>query len=108
MLPSVQIMTTAAILMASFETKQMSLEFTRFIQPMAVGFVAYGAYSIGMKTIKRPRGIILMILAAIISYYIRSPFVFPLILLAAGSVTAFNYKFYPRQPKKKFVVAWPN
>ncbi|GHN00616.1 hypothetical protein WSM22_21050 [Cytophagales bacterium WSM2-2] len=108
MLPSVAIMTVAAVLMANFEMHQTSLAFTRFIQPMAVGFVAYGAYSIGMKTIKRPRGVLLMILAAIISYFVRSPFVFPLILLAAGCVTAFNYKFYPRQPKKKLDVAWPN
>lgn len=108
MLPSVAIMIVAAVLMASFEMRKTSLEFTRFIQPMAVGFVAYGAYSIGMKTITRPRGIILMTLAAFISYFVRSPFVFPVILLAAGCVTAFNYKFYPRQPKKKFEVAWPN
>lgn len=108
MLPSVAIMTVAAVLMANFEMHQTSLAFTRFIQPMAVGFVAYGAYSIGMKTIKRPRGVLLMILAAIVSYFVRSPFVFPIILLAAGCVTAFNYKFYPRQPKKKFEVAWPN
>lgn len=108
MLPSVAIMTTAAILMASFESKQISLEFTRFIQPMAVGFVAYGAYSIGMKTITRPRGVVLMVLAAIVSFIVKTPLVFPIILLAAGCITAFNYKAHPRQPKKKFDVAWPN
>ena len=75
MLPSVAIMTVAAILMASLEGHNMSLEFTRFIQPMAVGFVAYGAYTIGMKTITRPRGVILMIVAAVASYLIRTPIV---------------------------------
>ncbi len=108
MLPSVAIMTVLAILMASFEMKQISLAFTRFIQPMAVGFVAYGAYSIGMKTITRPRAFLLMVLAAMASYFIKTPFVFPVILLAAGCVTAFNYKAHPREPKKKFDVAWSN
>ncbi len=33
--------------------KQVSIAFTRFIQPMAVGFIAYGAYSIGIKILSR-------------------------------------------------------
>jgi chromate transporter len=108
MLPSVAIMTVAAILMASFETKQISLEFVRFIQPMAVGFVAYGAYSIGMKTITRPRGVVLMVLAAVATFIVKTPFVFPVILLAAGCITAFNYKAHPRQPKKQIDIKWAN
>ncbi|MDZ7645770.1 MAG: chromate transporter [Cytophagales bacterium] len=45
LLPSVAIMTTAGILIASFESKNISMGFTRFIQPMAVGFVAFAVYS---------------------------------------------------------------
>lgn len=108
MLPSVAIMTVAAILMANLETHQMSLEFVRFIQPMAVGFVAYGAYSIGRKTITRPRGVVLMVLAAVATFIIKTPIVFPIILLAAGCITAFNYKAHPRQPKKKIDLKWSN
>lgn len=108
MLPSVAIMTGLGILMASFETKQISISFTRFIQPMAVGFVAYGAYSIGIRTVTRPRAFILMVLAAVASYFIKTPFVFPAILIIAGCITAFNYKAHPREPKKKFNVAWSN
>ncbi|MBS1682126.1 MAG: chromate efflux transporter [Bacteroidetes bacterium] len=108
MLPSVAIMTIAAVLLASFETKQISLSFARFVQPMAVGFVAYGAYSLGLKTITALRGIVIMVASAVISYFFRTPFVFPLILLVAGCVTAFNYRAHPRQPKKKFEVAWSN
>jgi chromate transporter len=108
MLPSVAIMTVFGILMASFETKQISISFTRFIQPMAVGFVAYGAYSIGLKTITRPRAFILMVLAAVATYFIKTPVVFPAILIIAGCITAFNYKAHPREPKKKFSVKWSN
>jgi chromate transporter len=108
MLPSVAIMTVAAILMASFETNKISLEFVRYIQPMAVGFVAYGAFSIGMKTIKRARGVVLMVLAAVATFIVKTPFVFPIILLAAGCITAFNYKAHPRQPKKKIDIKWAN
>ena len=40
MLPAVTFMTTAAILMSDIQEKSWSLQFTRFIQPMAVGIVA--------------------------------------------------------------------
>ncbi|MBP9924926.1 MAG: chromate efflux transporter [Cyclobacteriaceae bacterium] len=108
LLPSVAIMTTAGILIASFETKNISMAFTRFIQPMAVGFVAYAAYSIIIKTVTTKRAFALMILAGLATYFIKSPIVFPLILLVSGLVTALNYKAHPREERKKFDVAWSN
>jgi chromate transporter len=101
-------MTAAGILIGSFESKNISLGFTRFIQPMAVGFVAYAAYSITMKTVTTRRALVLMILAGVATYLIKSPIVFPLVLLVAGLVTALNYKAHPREEKKKFDVAWSN
>ena len=108
LLPSVAIMTAAGILIGSFESKNISLGFTRFIQPMAVGFVAFAAYAITLKTVTTKRALAIMILAGVATYFIKSPIVFPLVLLAAGLVTALNYKAHPREEKKKFDVAWSN
>jgi chromate transporter len=108
MLPSVFIMTLAAIILTSFEAKQVSLQFTRFIQPMAVGFVSYSAYSIGLKTVTTRRAMVLMVLAGVVSFFIKTPYVFPAILLVAGAITALNYKAHPREEKKKFDVPWSN
>jgi chromate transporter len=108
MLPSVIIMTAAGLLIANFESKQASLAFTRFIQPMAVGFVAFAAYSISIKAITRFRAVLIMIGAGVASYFIRTPFVFPITLVIAGAITAFNYKAHPREIKKKFEVRWAN
>ena len=107
-LPAVIIMTTAGLLITSFEKKQISLEFTRFIQPMAVGFVSYAAYSISMKTVNTKLGLVLMVIAGVASYFIKTPFVFPITLLVAGVVTSFNYKAHPREEKKKFDIKWSN
>jgi len=108
LLPSVAIMTAAGILIGNIESKNISLGFTRFIQPMAVGFVAYAAYSITLKTVTTKRALVLMILAGVATYFIKSPVVFPLLLLIAGLVTALNYRAHPREEKKKFDVAWSN
>jgi chromate transporter len=108
MLPSVAIMTAAGVLLASFEAKQISLDFTRFIQPMAVGIVAYAAYSISLKTVNTKTGLALMIIAGVASYFIKTPFVFPITLLVAGVITSFKYKSQPKEEKTKVNVRWEN
>lgn len=108
MLPSLIIMTAAGILIAGFDAREISLSFTRFIQPMAVGFIAYAAYAMGMKTVTSGAGIGIMLAAALASYLIKTPFVFPITLCVAGAITAFNYKRHPRQVKKKLEIKWAN
>ena len=106
MLPSVAIMTTAGILVSSFEAKQISLDFTRFIHPMAVGIVAYAAWSISLKTVNTKTGFALMIIAGVATYFIKTPFVFPIILLIAGSITAFKYKKQPKDVQPRMALRW--
>ncbi len=109
MLPSVFIMTAAGLLITSFEAKQISLAFTRFIQPMAVGFIAFAAYSISLKTVNTRTGVVLMVLAGVASYFFNTPYVFPITLLIAGLITALKYKAQPKEQKKPFNnIAWSN
>lgn len=107
-LPSVIFMTIMAISLFDIEQKNWSLEFTRFIQPMAVGFVSYAAYSVSVKTINTKTGISLMIVAAVTSYFIQTPFVFPAILFAAGLISALKYRAQPKEEKKKINILWSN
>lgn len=107
-LPAVTLMTTAAIVMSNIQEKNWSVEFTRYIQPMAVGFVSYGAWSIVHKTIKTKTGIALMIGAALVSYFLQTPFVFPLIIIGAGLITALKYRAQPKEPKQRLQVDWSN
>ncbi|MGW8122205.1 chromate efflux transporter [Roseivirga echinicomitans] len=108
MLPAVSIMTTAAILVDSYQTKNLSLEFTRFIQPMAVGFVSYGAYIIASKVVTSRTAGGLMALSAIVTYFITNPIALPLVLVFAGSLTAFKYKQQATEEKQKIKIKWAN
>ncbi len=107
-LPAVIFMTAAAVVMSSIQEKKWSTEFTRYIQPMAVGFVSYGAFIISLKTVNTKTGIALMIIAAVVSYYIQTPYIFPAIILAAGLVTALKFKAQPKEQKQKLKVNWAN
>lgn len=107
-LPSVIVMTIVGILFSSIQEKNLSLEFTRFIQPMAVGFVSYAAYTISLKTVYTKTGLVLMVLAAVASYFFQTPYVFPIILLLAGAITALKYRKQPREKKEPVNINWSN
>jgi chromate transporter len=108
MMPSVIIMTAAGILISLFASQNISLEFTKFIQPMAVGFIAFAAYSIGLKTVRTRSGVLIMIVAAVMSFFFPNPFILPLILLSAGALTALKYQAHPKEEKVKMDVPWSN
>lgn len=106
--PAVTIMIITAICISLLQKNNMSLEFMRFIQPMAVGFVAYAAYKISETVINTKTGVILMVISAILSYFIRMPWVFPLLILMGGAVTAFRYYEHPIKKKEKLKIEWSN
>ncbi len=108
-LPAVAIMTGAALLISHMQQQEhLSLEFTRFLQPMAVGFVAFAAYRICYKVIRGRLALFLMVVAATVSYYIRTPYVFPVLLLLSGAASSIKYKQQPKEEKEKFRVNWSN
>lgn len=108
-LPAVTIMTSAGVLISYLDENQMSMKFARFIQPMAVGFVAYAAYVISSKVVVTKLGGALMVIAAVISYFIRLPWVFPILLLAGGVITAMKFEEQPKkEEKEKLQIDWKN
>ncbi len=108
MIPAVTLMTTAAILINTYQTNNFSLEFTKFIQPMAVGFVSYGAYTIASKVINTKTAGALMALSAIVTYFISKPAALPIVLVFAGAMTAFKYKKQEIEVKEKVKIKWGN
>jgi chromate transporter len=107
-LPSVIFMTIVAISLFDIQQLNWSLDFTRFIQPMAVGFVSYAAYSISLKTVNTKTGALLMVGAAVTSYFIQTPVIFPIILFIAGAVTALKFKSQPKKEKSRISIQWAN
>lgn len=108
MLPAFSIMTAAGILLNNFAMNDVSISFTRFIQPMAVGIVAYSAVLFVRRIVKTQTAVILTVLGTLLSLIIISPFLFPVIILFGGLVTAFKYKKQPKEEKSKFSINWSN
>lgn len=108
MIPAVVLMTVAGITISHLQEQNISIEFTKFIQPMAVGFVSYAGLRISRKVIKTKTAVAILVLAAIGSFSFRSPFVFPILILAGGAFTAFKYKAQPVEEKDRIKIQWAN
>lgn len=106
--PAFILMTSLGVLVSYFHEMNISLDFAKYIQPMAVGFVAYASYLISTKVVKSYLGVGLMFISAILTFQVGSPYIFPIILILSGLVTAFNFKAHPREEKDRFSINWSN
>ncbi len=108
-LPAVAILIFVAIALSTFQHKETILHAIRFIQPMAVGFIAFAAFKITSKVIESKSGILVLILSTLLSLKASSPFLFPALILIGGLVTAIKYKRQPKIEKNEpLKIRWSN
>ncbi|WP_421874931.1 chromate efflux transporter [Marinoscillum sp.] len=107
-LPAMTIMISLGIMVNMFEELNVSLEFLKYIQPIAVGIVAYSAYKISSSVVSTRTGFFLMIISTMAAYIFRTPWAFPIMLLIGGFVTAFKYKNQPVEEKTTIKINWSN
>ncbi len=86
-LPPVLVMTTLSFLYQFLKDHQISEDILRFIGPMAVGFIFLAAFRIGRKVLTDGLTIALFLFGALTTYFIRSPWIFPTVLLMGGAVS---------------------
>jgi chromate transporter len=87
-LPSAAVMTFAAISYARFDNKQKFAEILEYIQPIALGIVAYGGFTLGRRVLTSQVSIFLALAAAICTLVLRNAYVFPLAILIGGMVSS--------------------
>ena len=105
--PACTLMGSLALLLDFFTRYEVNYLFT-FIQPMAVGFLAYSAFKSYKISIKHQATFFIMLGAAIITLFIQSPWVFPSLIIAGSIVSNFSDKRIPDFNKKKYPVKWQN
>ena len=106
----------ACILMGAFSflltnnQQNLTSNLFKYIQPVAIGFLLYASIKAFSISIKNFITLILMIAAMCITYLLfKTPWVFPLLIIAGGVVTNFSDK---RIPEKEVVkpkqIRWTN
>ncbi|MDZ7836302.1 MAG: chromate efflux transporter [Alkalibacterium sp.] len=83
-LPALVIMTTLSFLYQFLDTLDISTDVLRYIGPMAVGFIILASYRIGKKVVFDRLTFTLFLFGAVTTYFIRSAWIFPLVLVIGG------------------------
>jgi chromate transporter len=81
----------------------------KFIQPMAVGFIAFSAYRMTKISINNTITKVIMVIAALATFiFFKTPWIFPIVIIAAGVTTNFSDKRIPQKgiPTKR--INWGN
>ena len=108
-LPAVITMTILGITISYFNHQSLSLDFLRFVQPLAVGLVCYAAFRITRMVVNTRMGVLLLIVSTVCAYVFRSPFVFPLVVVFGGLVTALRrFKDQDKEEPEPLKIEWAN
>jgi chromate transporter len=109
-LPATLIMIGAAFLIDFLQMNTPgALTFSKFIQPMAIGFIIFAAQKTIFKMVKTTEASVLMMFSVFISFFYNSPFIFPLLLVVGGVTTSLKYRNLPKESAdKKLVIKWAN
>ncbi|MCW3113257.1 MAG: chromate transporter, chromate ion transporter family [Segetibacter sp.] len=107
MLPACFLMGLLSFIVLYLDRANVSYIF-RFVQPMAVGFLAFSAFKSFKISIKNQATFCIMLGATLITYLIQSPWVFPSLIIAGSIVSNFSDKRIPDFEEKSKPVNWYN
>ncbi len=86
--PSAALMCFAAIYIKSIDGRYQYDIILEIIQPVAIGIVAYAAYTLIQNLIKTKTSWVLMAVSVVVVLILRNAFVFPLLILMGGIVSS--------------------
>ncbi len=87
-LPTAAIMTFAAISYAMLGQKAHFSDALKYIQPVALGIVGYGAFKLGRKVLIGQMAIFLAGAAIVATLVLKNAYVFPLAILIGGMISS--------------------
>ena len=90
-LPAAAIMGGLSFLIRHFDKKDMAHNLFRFVQPMAIGFLAYAAFRAFTLVVRNRVARVIMVGSMLITYFFfNNPVIFPIVILLGGLVTNFS------------------
>lgn len=87
-LPSAAAMTFVAVSFAKLDQQARFIEVLKYIQPIALGIVAYGAFQLSRKVLISQLAILLAVASVVATLVLRNAYVFPIAILVGGMVSS--------------------
>lgn len=108
-LPASILMGALSFLLGYIDQRNLGTDIFKFIAPMAVGFLAYAAFTTFPLAVKNTITWIIMIIGAVVTYLLfGTPWVVPALIFAAGIATNFSRKRIPQKEQKPRKIRWWN
>lgn len=96
--PAVMLMSGLSFLLDYYNQLDYSTTFFRFIQPMAIGFIAYSTLRTFKVAIHNTITWVILVIATIATFFaFKTPWVFPILIVCAGIATNFSDKRIPQK-----------
>lgn len=108
-LPASILMAALSFLLDYFDDRSLKVDIFKFIQPMAIGFIAFATFRLYGIAIYNTITRVILIAATIVTFLdFKTPWVFPALIIVGGIVTNFSDKRIPQHgiPPKK--IKWGN
>lgn len=108
-LPACILMGALSFLIAYYPKPTVLSKIFTFIHPMAIGFIAFSACRMFGISINNTITRVIMCLAALATFYFfKTPWVFPALIVAAGTTTNFSNKRIPQKEMPPKKIKWGN
>jgi len=93
---------------AAHSNKLIPIKLFSYIQPMSVGFVFYAAAKMMKSSVKYIATAGIMVGSLVATLFIKSPWVFPCLLLISGTISNFSNNRIPDPQHKPKRINWTN
>ncbi len=109
-LPACTIMGGLSFVVGNIGTNNIKPTLFQFIQPMAIGFLAYAAFKAYHTSIKNTITQVIMLAALASTYFLfKTPWIIPALIIAGGIATNFSSKRIPtKEVIKPRQIGWTN
>jgi chromate transporter len=98
-----------SFLLEYFDKTAASNTFFRFIQPMAVGFLAFAATKSFKLAIHNTITRVILTVSTVITFFLfKTPWIFPILIVAGGLVTNLSDKRIPQKGEPPKEIRWAN
>lgn len=107
--PACLLMGAFSFLVQYLDTKSIKKDIFQYLHPMAVGFLAYAATRVWRYAINNTITRVILVVSATLTFaFFKTPWIFPILIIASGVVTNFSNKRIPQVEGVRKRINWAN
>ncbi len=108
LLPAAVIMGAFSFLIYYYDVKEIRTTLFTYVQPMSVGFIVFAAVRMMKVNVQHIATWAIMVGSIIVLLFFRTPWIFPILMLVAGTISNFSNKRIPDTNIKPKPIQWVN